>query len=97
MIIASLSIFPTSEGVSVGRYVKKAVEAIGDKGIKHQTNAMSTVMEAEDIDELFDAVKAAYEAIKKEGVKRIYFTLTVDHRFDKDVTMESKLKSLLNP
>jgi len=83
-----------SEGVSVCRYMKKAIEAIRDKGIRCQTNAMSTVMETRDMDKLLEAVRAAYEAIKKEGVKRIYMNLTMDHRFDKDATLESKLGSL---
>jgi len=40
MIIAELAIFPTSEGVSVSKYVKKAIEAIEATGLKHETGAM---------------------------------------------------------
>jgi len=94
MIIAELAIFPTSEGVSVSKYVKKAIEAIEATGLKYETGAMSTVIEAKSLDEIFDAVKRAYDAIVGMGARRIHIDLRIDHRLDKDATIESKKRAI---
>jgi len=94
MIIAELAIFPTSEGISVSKYVKKAIEAIESTGLKHETGAMSTVIEAKSLDEIFDAVKKAYDAIVGMGARRIHIDLRIDHRLDKDATIESKKRAI---
>lgn len=94
MIIAEFAIFPTSEGVSVSKYVKKAIEEIEKLGLKHETGAMSTTIEAKNLDELFEAVKRAYNAIVEMGARRIHIDLRVDHRLDKDATIESKKRAV---
>lgn len=94
MIIAEFAIFPTSEGISVSKYVKKAIEEIEKLGLKHETGAMSTTIEAKSLDELFEAVKKAYDAIVAMGARRIHIDLRIDHRLDKDATIESKKRAI---
>jgi uncharacterized protein (TIGR00106 family) len=94
MIIAELSIFPTSEGTSVSRYVKEAIRIIDASGLKHETGGMSTTIEAPDMETLFDVIQKCHQALVKMDVKRIHIDLKVDHRLDKDATIESKLKSI---
>ena len=94
MIIAELAIFPTSEGISVSKYVKKAIEAIEATGLKHEIGAMSTVIEAPSLEQIFDAVKRAYDAIVGMGARRIHIDLRIDHRLDKDATIESKKRAI---
>ena len=94
MIIAEFAIFPTSEGVSVSKYVKEVIAIIEKSGIKSKTGAMSTVMEAPSLDEIFSVVKKCHEALIAMGARRIHVDLRIDHRLDKDATMESKLKAI---
>lgn len=94
MIIAEFSIFPTSEGTSVSKYVKEAIKIIERSGLKHETGGMSTTIEAPDLDILFKVVEKCHEALVKMGAKRIHIDLKVDHRLDKDATIESKLKAI---
>jgi len=94
MIIAELAIFPTSEGVSVSRFVKEAVRAIEKSGLKSETGGMSTTIEAPDLAALFQVVVQAHESLVKMGVRRIHIDLRVDHRLDKDASIESKLKAI---
>ena len=94
MIIAELSIFPTSEGASVSKYVKQAIRIIEASGLKHETGGMSTTIEAPDMETLFDVIQKCHETLVKMDVKRIHIDLKVDHRLDKEATIESKLKSL---
>jgi len=94
MIIAELAVFPTSEGPSVSRYVREAVRVLEASGLRTATNAMSTTVEAPDLAALFRAVARTDEALAAMGARRIHIDLRIDHRLDKDATMESKLTSL---
>lgn len=94
MVIASLAIFPTSEGASVSRYVKKVIQVIKESGLNYQTGGMSTTIEAPDLKSLFEVIEKAHKALIDQGVKRIHVDLHIDHRLDKNATITSKLKSL---
>ena len=94
MIIAEFAIFPTSEGASVSRYVKEAVKVIEGTGLRSTTGGMSTVIEAPDLESVFRAVAAAHAAVVRLGAKRIHIDLRVDHRLDKEATIDSKLRAI---
>ncbi len=94
MIIAELSIFPTSEGASVSSYVKQAIQIIEDSGLKSKTGGMSTVIESPDLKTLFLLIEKTHKAMVERDVKRIHIDLRVDHRLDKEATVDSKLKSI---
>jgi uncharacterized protein (TIGR00106 family) len=90
VIIAELSIFPTSEGASVSRFVKEAIRVIEASGLRSETGGMSTTIEAPDLATLFRVIQEAHQAVLKMGAKRIHIDLRVDHRLDKDATIASK-------
>ena len=94
MIIASLAIFPTSEGVSVARYVREAINVIESSGLKSVTGGMNTTIEAPDLVTLFKVIEKAHNVIADMGVSRIHIDLNVDHRLDTDASIESKLKAI---
>ena len=94
MIIGELAIFPTSEGVSVSKYVKEAVKVIESSGLHHETGGMATLIEAPDMESLLKVVKECHEAVVKMGARRIHLDLRVDHRLDTEATIESKLKAI---
>jgi uncharacterized protein (TIGR00106 family) len=94
MIIASLAIFPTSEGISVSRYVKEAIKVIESSGLKSMTGGMNTTIESPDLETLFKVIQRAHNRMIDMGAKRIHIDLNVDHRLDRDATIESKLSSL---
>jgi len=94
MIIASLAIFPTSEGVSVSKYVKEAIKVIESSGLKSVTGGMNTTIEVPDLGTLFKVVEKAHQAIAGMGARRIHIDLNVDHRLDAAATIESKLKAV---
>jgi len=94
MIIAEFAIFPTSEGSSVSRFVKEAIRAVEATGLKAETGGMSTVIEAPDLESLLRAVAAAHAAVVRMGAGRIHIDLRVDHRLDKEATIDSKLRAV---
>jgi uncharacterized protein (TIGR00106 family) len=94
MIIAELAVFPTSEGASVGRFVKEVVRVIEASGLRSETGGMSTAIEAPDLTTLFGVVGRAHDVLVRMGAKRIHVDLRIDHRLDKEATIASKLKSI---
>jgi uncharacterized protein (TIGR00106 family) len=94
MIIASLAIFPTSEGASVSKYVREAIKVIENSGLKSVTGGMNTTIEAPDLATLFDVIRKAHKKIMDMGAQRIHIDLNVDHRLDKDASIQSKLKAI---
>jgi uncharacterized protein (TIGR00106 family) len=94
MIIGELAIFPTSEGVSVSRYVKEVVKVIEGSGLKSYTGGMATTIEAPDLRTLFELVEKTHKVLVDMGARRIHIDLQVDHRLDKDASVFTKLKSI---
>jgi uncharacterized protein (TIGR00106 family) len=94
MIIASLAIFPTSEGASVSKYVKEVIKIIENSGLKSYTGGMSTTIEAPDLKSLFDVIEKTHKKLVDMDVKRIHVDLHIDHRLDKDSSVDKKLRSI---
>jgi len=94
MIIAQLSIAPLGKGTSVSNYVKIVIETLKNEQVKFQTNAMSTVIEIQDLAALFHVVQKAHLAVAAAGAERIITELKIDDRKDKKATMKSKINSL---
>ena len=94
MIIASLAIFPTSEGSSVSRFVKEVIRTVEESGLKSTTGGMSTTIEAPDLPSLFAVIEKTHRKLVEMGVKRIHIDLHVDHRLDKDASISSKLAAV---
>ncbi|MFN4336219.1 MAG: MTH1187 family thiamine-binding protein [Candidatus Nitrosocaldus sp.] len=94
---AEISIVPIGlHSTSLSKYIASAIGAIRDsKGIKyHEVTSMGTLVEAEDIDALFRAVKAARDAILEYGVKRIEILVRIDERLDKEKSLREKVESV---
>jgi len=94
MVIASLAIFPTSEGASVSRYVKEVIKIIETSGLKSTTGGMNTAIEAPDLSSLFAVIETCHKKLQEMGAQRIHIDLNVDHRLDKDASILSKLKAI---
>ncbi len=95
MIVAELSVVPIGTGkTSVGEYVRAAIEALEQADVRAVPRAMATEIEAKDLETLLFAVKLAHEAVLKKGAKRVVTTLRIDHRLDKEASIETKLRSI---
>jgi uncharacterized protein (TIGR00106 family) len=93
--IAEFSIHPIGTGTSVGKYVKRALQAISKiDGLEYQVTPMATILEAKDVQTILRAVEASHSALRAMGAKRISSTLRIDERLDKPRTMRDKTESL---
>jgi uncharacterized protein (TIGR00106 family) len=95
-VIAYFIIAPVGiKSTSMGSYVAAAVAAINEiKSLKCEITPMGTVMEADNLEPIFEAVKAAHEALTDKGILRIESTLIIDDRIDKPRTMKDKVESV---
>jgi len=96
MITADFGVLPVGEeGTDLGKYVSTAVQSIKDSGLKYQLTGMGTQIEAENLDELYEAIKTAQEAVFAIGVNRVYTVLKIDDRRDKkDRGLEDKIATV---
>ncbi|SNQ59562.1 MTH1187 family thiamine-binding protein [Candidatus Methanoperedens nitratireducens] len=95
IITAELEIVVLGTGnTSMSSYISEAVKAIEKSGVKYQLTPMGTVMEVSSIDEAFNAMRAAHEAVIKKGVKRVVTHLTIDDRKDAPKGMDEKIESV---
>lgn len=91
-VIGDISIYPIGEGTSLGEYVRQAFRAMRSvPGIRLVPTAMSTVMEADDLATVLEAVKRAHASLIRMGARRIAIYLRIDHRLDKPETIEYKV------
>ena len=95
MILDQLSISPLGRGASIKKNIKKVLKILKNEPVNCYTNAMSTVIEAENTEQIFTAVKHAHDALINEpGIKRVITELKIDHRTDKNATAKSKINSV---
>ena len=94
-VIADLSLIPVGVGTSIGRYLGAAIDAIDRLGnVSYQITPMSTMLEAESLDDILRAVKVAHEAVIRLGAQRVECQLRIDDRHDKPRTMEEKVAAV---
>ncbi|MGC8609011.1 MAG: MTH1187 family thiamine-binding protein [Thermoplasmata archaeon] len=94
MILAEVTYVPVGKGTSASIYVNAALEEFKKTGIKFYTNSMGTVLEAETMDSIFEAVKKGEERILDMGIKRVETYVKIDHRTDEENSVEKKMKEI---
>ena len=89
-VIALLSVAPVIEDSMSGE-IAKAVDALEEYDVEYETNPMGTVIETEDIGELFAAAQAAHEAVDSNRVSTV---LKIDDKRDRDTSAEHKVEAV---
>jgi uncharacterized protein (TIGR00106 family) len=83
------------EPVQNKKQVPEAINAVKKvKGLNYEVTPMGTILEANNLETLFEAVKAAHEAIIAKGVLRVESNLRIDDRRDKPRTMKDKVNAI---
>lgn len=88
MYVALFRITSLGTGSSLQDAIERVVAALEDTDVRFEVGPMATTLEADDLDTVFAAVKAAHEALV-DASPRIEMELTIDHRIDKEETMTS--------
>ncbi len=94
MIVAELSMIPMGTGTSASKYVRAVHQVLKESGLKFVPTPMCTVVEAERMAEVFNVVERADEVLAGMGVGRIITTVKIDHRLDKEISIETKMGAI---
>lgn len=89
-VIALLSVAPVREG-SMAEDVAAAVAALDDFDVAYETNPMGTVIEADDVGTLLEAVEAAHRAVDADRVSTF---LKIDDKRTSDVPAREKVEGV---
>ncbi|MDQ2049763.1 MTH1187 family thiamine-binding protein [Natronolimnohabitans sp. A-GB9] len=89
-VVALLSVAPVIEDSMSGE-VAKAVDALEGYDVEYETNPMGTVIEAEEIGELFTAAQAAHEAVDADRVSTV---LKIDDKRSREGSADEKVEAV---
>ena len=94
---AEISIVPVgTSDTSMGKEIAAAYDAIRNiKNLKKVTlTPMSTQIESDNLDNIFQAIHAAHDSAKLVGAKRVISAISIDERLDKPNTLDEKIQSV---
>ncbi|HJU35486.1 MAG TPA: MTH1187 family thiamine-binding protein [Nitrososphaera sp.] len=94
---AEISITPIgTSDTSMGKEIAAAYNAIRNTtNLKKVTlTPMSTQIESNNLDDIFQAIHAAHNSAKSVGAKRVISTIRIDERLDKPNTLDGKVHSV---
>ena len=93
-VIVQFTTTPLGEGVSVSGFVAEALKEVRRSGLRFQLTPMSTILEADTLEDAFDVILSAHEAIFKAGAKRVVTDIKIDDRRDEPRKMEDKVEKV---
>ncbi len=92
-VLVDLCVVPLGVGVSVSKYVAVCEKIISDARLKSTLHANGTNIEG-DWDEVFSAIKRCHEVIHEMDAPRIFTSLRINTRIDKEQSMQDKIDSV---
>jgi uncharacterized protein (TIGR00106 family) len=93
-VLVEFSIFPTDKGESKSDYVSRIIDMVKQSGIDYKLTPMSTVVETNNIKDALLLVEKSYALL--HDCNRIYGTVKIDFRRDKNNRMQTKIDSIEN-
>ncbi len=95
-VIADFNIVPMGlEETSISHYVGAVIQAIMRiKGLEIEITPMGTIMEAEDIETILNAVRIAHKTLVDKRIMRIFSTIRIDDRRDKPRNRKDKINAV---
>lgn len=92
MLLAELSIWPMDKGVSVSKYVARALDVIDRSGLAYQVGPLGTCIEGE-YDDVMRVVKQCHEVLWSDS-DRVMCSIKMDWRRDAVGRIEGKVASV---
>jgi uncharacterized protein (TIGR00106 family) len=88
--IARLEVIPVREG-SMSDEIASAIDALEAHDVAYETTATDTVIEADDVAEIFAAVQAAHAAVDGD---RVITSLEVDDQRDREQHIDDRVSAI---
>ena len=94
MIIADFSMVPIGSGTSAAKYIRAVYDLLKEPNMKFLPGPMSIIGKDQSFEELFDPIEKANQRLEEMGVRGIITSVYMDHRLDKEISIESKLRAI---
>lgn len=91
--ILSFTVIPMDAGESIANYVAACQRVLARHDVDFQLHANGTNVEGA-WDEVFAAIKSCHETIHRMGSKRIFTTIQVGTRIDREQRMVDKVRAV---
>lgn len=88
MIVAELRMIPMGEGTSMHEPMEHVSRVLEGCRVDFEIGPLGTMIEAEKLEDVLDAVKACHRAMREDS-DRIITEVAIDERLDKEETKES--------
>ena len=88
-VIVDLCVVPIGVGIELAPYVAACQQVLQQRGLKHQLGPNSTAIEG-DWGPVMEAVKTCHEVVHGLGAPRIFTSLKINSRTDRDQALEEK-------
>ena len=92
-VIVDLCVVPIGIGVNLAPYIAACERVLLDAGLKIQLHPNGTAIEGEWAP-VFKAIEACHTAVHTMGAPRIFTTVKINTRTDKDQSLEDKVASV---
>ena len=92
-VIVDLCVVPLGVGVHLAPYVAACEKVLTEAGLKIQLHPNGTAIEG-DWGPVFTAIEACHQAVHAMGCARVYSSVRINSRTDKDQTLEDKVASV---
>ncbi len=93
LVSIDLCLVPLGVGTSLAPYIAACKKVIEERGLDYELGPNGTAIEGE-WDEVFKCVRACHEVVHSLGANRIYSTLKVNTRTDRNQSFRDKVKSV---
>ncbi len=94
-VSVDLCIVPLGIGISLSPYLAACQKIIQKNGLDHELGPNGTAIEG-DWNDVFNCIRDCHNEIHQLGVERIYTTVKINTRTDKDQSFRQKVSSVLN-
>ena len=94
-VSVDLCLVPIGVGTSLSPYIKSCIEVIESSKLKYELGPNGTAIEGE-WEKVFKCIENCHTKVHESGADRIYTTLKINTRIDKDQSFCDKVPSVLN-
>ncbi len=92
-VMVDLCVVPMGVGLSVSEYVAACERVLQEANLEHTLHAYGTNIQGE-WDDVLAAVKRCHEVVHEMGVPRIFTTMKLGTRTDREQSMDDKVRSV---
>lgn len=92
-VSVELCVIPIGSGTSISGYIAQCCRVLRDAGLEPEINPHGTSVEGE-WQTVFDALRRCHETLHADGVSRVFTSLKVNTRTDKEQSAAEKVEAV---